>query len=64
MQHFHVLAHVSGPASPNGDMVHEALRVADNEVDGSFKHLLPEALQTALLHTELSELLGHFCLGP
>lgn len=46
-QRFHVLACVAGLSSPNGNAVHEALRGADNEVDGSFKHLLPEALQTA-----------------
>lgn len=62
-QRFHVLARVSGPASPNGDAVHEALHVADNEVDGSFKHLLPEALQTAPVHAELSELPGDFYFG-
>lgn len=44
-------------------MVHEALSVADNEVDDSFKHLLPEALQTSPVHAELSELLGDFCFG-
>lgn len=37
--------------------------MADNEVDGSFKHLLPEALQTAPVHTELSEILGDFCFS-
>ena len=36
---------------------------ADNEVDGSFKHLLPEALQTAPTQAELSEALGGFCFN-
>lgn len=35
--------------------------VADNEVDGSFKHLLPEALQTAPIQATLSEVLSDFC---
>ena len=35
--------------------------MADNEVDGSFKHLLPEALQTAPTQAELSEVLCDFC---
>lgn len=62
-QRFHVLACIAGLASPNGNAVHEALRVADNEVDGSFKHRLPEALQTAPVHAELSELPGDFYFG-
>lgn len=36
--------------------------MADNEAEGFFKHLLPEALQTALVHTELSELLEQYLL--
>lgn len=46
---FHVVACVAGPGSPNGNADGEA----DNEVEGSFIHLLPEALQTAPAHREL-----------
>ena len=60
-QRFYVLTRIAGATLPNGNMVREALRVTDNEVAGSFKHLLPEAHQTAPVHAELSEVLGDFC---
>lgn len=36
------------------------LHAAGNEVDGSFKHLLLEALQTAPVQAELSEVLRDY----